>query len=173
MGQHYSVQGATMDGSAVDEHNREVFEEMLDILLKAWTCETFDYDGRFYKVPAPRDGITWPVHELTRQFGAPDELNEDGKVVKIGVVPGPYQTPHPPLWQGYAASQKTVLRCAKMGITPGTEGQALAFRVWRRARPGPAGSRTRAATTNSRMYSVSCLSLSHRTVGWVRSQNSW
>jgi alkanesulfonate monooxygenase SsuD/methylene tetrahydromethanopterin reductase-like flavin-dependent oxidoreductase (luciferase family) len=118
MGQHYSVQGATMDGSAVDEHNREVFEEMLDILLKAWTCETFDYDGKFYKVPAPRDGITWPVHELTRQFGAPDELNEDGKVVKIGVVPGPYQTPHPPLWQGYAASQKTVLRCARMGITP-------------------------------------------------------
>jgi pimeloyl-ACP methyl ester carboxylesterase len=28
----YSVQGPTMDGSAVDEHNREVFEEMLDIL---------------------------------------------------------------------------------------------------------------------------------------------
>ena len=26
MGQHYDVQGATMDGSAVDEHNREVAE---------------------------------------------------------------------------------------------------------------------------------------------------
>ncbi|GAA4548517.1 LLM class flavin-dependent oxidoreductase [Pseudonocardia xishanensis] len=118
LGQKYNVKAATMDGSAADVNNREVFDEMFEILIKAWTKETFDHDGKYYKVPFPHEGIDWPVHEMTREMGAPGELDENGKVVQISVVPGPYQDPHPPLWQAYAASETTVRRCAEKGITP-------------------------------------------------------
>jgi alkanesulfonate monooxygenase SsuD/methylene tetrahydromethanopterin reductase-like flavin-dependent oxidoreductase (luciferase family) len=51
------------------EENVERYPECLDILLKAWTEDTFSYDGKYYKV-------------------------ED-----LSVVPKPVQKPHPPIWQ--------------------------------------------------------------------------
>ena len=59
MGQQYHSTGATMDGSAVDNHNRAVFEEAVKVIKKAWTQETINHDGEYYKVPYPYDtGIT-------------------------------------------------------------------------------------------------------------------
>ena len=43
LGQHYHVTGTPMDGSAVDNHNRDVFEEMYKIIKMAWTQETIRY----------------------------------------------------------------------------------------------------------------------------------
>ena len=45
------------------------FSESLDIIRKAWTEESFSYDGRFWKIP------------------------------ERCVLPKPYTDPHPPLWQ--------------------------------------------------------------------------
>ena len=119
LGQPYDVKGATMDGSAVDLQNREVFDEMFDVLMKAWTEETFTHDGRYYKAPYPIEGIEpWIVHELTQELGAPGEVDDAGRIVRTSVCPTPYQDPHPPFWQGYAASESTVVRCAQNGITP-------------------------------------------------------
>src|SRR5262249_46070146 len=42
-----------MDGSAVDNHNRRVYEETLKVIKKAWTEEAWDYNGEYYKVPYP------------------------------------------------------------------------------------------------------------------------
>ena len=53
LGQHYHVTGAPMDGSAVDNHNREVFEEMYKIIKMAWTQETIRYKGKYYQIPNP------------------------------------------------------------------------------------------------------------------------
>ena len=48
-----------MDGSAVDNHNRAVFEEAVKVIKKAWTQETINHDGEYYKVPYPYGtGIT-------------------------------------------------------------------------------------------------------------------
>ena len=65
LGQQYHVTGAPMDGSAIDNHNRRVYEETLKVIRKAWTEETFDYNGDYYKVPFPyEEGIRrWPVAE--------------------------------------------------------------------------------------------------------------
>jgi alkanesulfonate monooxygenase SsuD/methylene tetrahydromethanopterin reductase-like flavin-dependent oxidoreductase (luciferase family) len=119
LGQSYNVHGATMDGSEVDLQNREVFDEVFDIMIKAWTEESFKHDGKYYKVPNPVDGIEWKMAELSKVAGAPREIDPvTGKVVEISVVPPPFQDPHPPLWQGYAASKSTIESCAKRGITP-------------------------------------------------------
>ena len=78
LGQQYHVTGAPMDGSSIDNHNRRVYEETLKVIKKAWTEESFKYDGEYYKVPYPySEGITrWPVAEWTRQYGAPGEVDD-------------------------------------------------------------------------------------------------
>ena len=59
LGQQYHVTGAPMDGSSIDNHNRRVYEETLKVIKKAWTEESFEYDGEYYKVPYPySEGIT-------------------------------------------------------------------------------------------------------------------
>src|SRR5438874_13818157 len=53
LGQQYHVTGAPMDGSAIDQHNRRVYEEAVQVIKKAWTEETFEFNGQYYKVPFP------------------------------------------------------------------------------------------------------------------------
>jgi len=119
LGQKNRVRGATMDGSAIDEQNREVFEENVEVMKKAWTEESFSHNGKYYQAPFPAEGIEgWPVTELTRRYGAPGELDSEGRIKEISVCPAPYQTPHPKMWQPFAASESTVKRCAERDILP-------------------------------------------------------
>jgi alkanesulfonate monooxygenase SsuD/methylene tetrahydromethanopterin reductase-like flavin-dependent oxidoreductase (luciferase family) len=52
--------------SSMDE-TRGRFEEALEIIVKAWTCDRFAYEGRYYQVP------------------------------EVSVFPKPIQNPHPPI----------------------------------------------------------------------------
>ena len=120
LGQQYHVTGAPMDGSSIDDHNRRVYEETLKVIKKAWTEESFEYDGEYYKVPYPySEGITrWPVAEWTRQYGAPGEIDTNGVVRRICVVPKPYQQPHPKLFQPFSVSENTIRYTAQSDIVP-------------------------------------------------------
>src|SRR5207253_755840 len=120
LGQQYHVTGAPMDGSAIDQHNRRVYEEAVQVIKKAWTEETFDFNGQYYKVPFPyAEGIRrWPVAEWTRQYGAPGEIDDQGVIRKICVVPRPYQEPHPPMFQPFSVSETTIRYTAQAGIVP-------------------------------------------------------
>ena len=120
LGQQYHVTGAPMDGSAIDQHNRRVYEEAVQVIKKAWTEETFDFNGQYYKVPFPyAEGIRrWPVAEWTRQYGAPGEIDDQGVLRKICVVPRPYQEPHPPMFQPFSVSETTIRYTAQSGIVP-------------------------------------------------------
>ena len=120
LGQQYHVTGAPMDGSSIDQHNRTVYEEAVAVIKKAWTQETIEHDGKYYKVPFPyEEGIRrWPVADWTRQYGAPGEVDDEGVVRKVCVVPRPYQTPHPPLFQPFSVSEKTIRYTAESEIVP-------------------------------------------------------
>jgi alkanesulfonate monooxygenase SsuD/methylene tetrahydromethanopterin reductase-like flavin-dependent oxidoreductase (luciferase family) len=120
LGQQYHVTGAPMDGSSIDNHNRRVYEEIVTIIKKAWTQETIEHDGEYYKVPYPyEEGIQrWPVHQWTREYGAAGEVDEKGVIRKICVVPKPYQDPHPPLFQPFSVSENTIKYTAQSGIVP-------------------------------------------------------
>jgi len=120
LGQQYHVTGAPMDGSAIDNHNRRVYEETLKVIKKAWTEDVWEYDGEYYKVPFPYDeGIRrWPVADWTRTYGAPGEVDEEGVVRKICVVPKPYQDPHPALFQPFSVSENTIRYTARSSIVP-------------------------------------------------------
>ena len=96
---------------AIDEANRAAFEESFRIIKKAWTEDLLTHDGRYWRVPP---GPTpWDL-DYTRQFGAGVE---DGIVRAVGVVPKPLQQPHPPLFQPFASSERSIRWCAEEGVT--------------------------------------------------------
>ena len=74
----------------------------------------------YYSIPQPyEEGIRrWPVAEWTREYGAPGEIDEEGVIRRISVIPKPDQQPHPLLWQPFSVSENTIRWCAKEEILP-------------------------------------------------------
>jgi len=69
-----STTAQELDGFNVDyDRTREEVKESLEIIVKAWTDEILEYDGKLMKVPPRR------------------------------VVPKPIQKPHPPMWMACVA----------------------------------------------------------------------
>ncbi len=96
---------------AVDEANRAAFEECFRIIKQAWTEDLLSYEGRYWRIPP---GATpWDL-ESTRRYGAGVV---DGVVRAVGVVPKPLQRPHPPLFQPFASSERSIRWCAEEGVT--------------------------------------------------------
>lgn len=88
--------------------NRELFEETLEIIRKAWTEPFFSHKGPNYTFPVPSH---WD-HPLS----PPDPRWADGNVVtKLCLVPKPYQKPHPPLWL-VADTDRSIAFAAQHGL---------------------------------------------------------
>ena len=77
-----------------NERNTALFQESLDIIIKAWTEDPFSYQGDFYEFPVPG----WK--EINRMFYPFDTRYhaEDGEYIGMYIHPRPYQKPHPPVW---------------------------------------------------------------------------
>ena len=121
MAQQLHGVGATESrhASDFDAVNREVFQEVFEILKLAWAEEPFSYKGKYYEYPYPYEtGTPWPAVEWTQRYGTPGEIDEDGNIQKINVVPKPYQKPRPPLFQAFSQSESTIRWAAKEGIIP-------------------------------------------------------
>ena len=52
------------------------------------------------------------------KFGAPGEIDEQGIIRGISVIPKPYQQPHPPAFQPFSVSESTIRHTAKVGVMP-------------------------------------------------------
>ena len=118
LGQKYGVIGTYSDQSEIDQRNRDVFEDHFHLMKKAWTEAPIDWTSDEYQIPIPPEGTDWPVADATKIFGAPGELDDQDRSVKISVVPRPYQKPHPPLFQAFSVSPRTMEWCAEQDITP-------------------------------------------------------
>ncbi len=82
------------------EESRQRFDETLDVLFKAWTCDReFTYDGRYVQIPEPL--VVWPK---------------------------PKTKPHPPLWVA-GASDDTIRTAAERDLVPITSGFAGLERI--------------------------------------------
>jgi alkanesulfonate monooxygenase SsuD/methylene tetrahydromethanopterin reductase-like flavin-dependent oxidoreductase (luciferase family) len=104
---------------AADRSNREAFEEHIEMVLKAWTQDSFDHRSGRWEAPFPYEqGIDWGMRETSAALGAPGEIGPDGMLRKVSVVPSPYTKPHPPVFVASAASQETVEYCGSRGFIP-------------------------------------------------------
>ena len=71
-----------------------LYQESLEVILKAWTNEAFTHKGEFYEFPVPG----WK--ETNRFFEPLDPRyhGPDGEYKAMYVHPRPYQEGHPPIW---------------------------------------------------------------------------
>jgi alkanesulfonate monooxygenase SsuD/methylene tetrahydromethanopterin reductase-like flavin-dependent oxidoreductase (luciferase family) len=95
----------------IDAANRAAFEESYQIIKRAWTEEALSYQGRYWKIP-PGD-TPWDI-EATTKWGIGVE---NGIVRAVSVVPKPLQKPHPPIFQPFASSERSIRWCAKENVT--------------------------------------------------------
>jgi alkanesulfonate monooxygenase SsuD/methylene tetrahydromethanopterin reductase-like flavin-dependent oxidoreductase (luciferase family) len=98
-----------------DVANREYFGEFVDIVVKALSSETFSHRGKYWNFP-PEGMVNPHEHPVYVKYG--QGVTPDMKVNEIGIAPRPLQTPHPPLYGGFAASMRTALFWAKYGGKP-------------------------------------------------------
>lgn len=116
LGQAERIGSGPMDAEA-NERNREIFNEFLEVVLKAWTEDNFNHDGKHYQAPYPASGIPhWPAAEWTREFGGDGEIDEAGTIHRVGVIPKPATQPHPPIWVPYTLSYETLVQAAQKGF---------------------------------------------------------
>jgi len=110
--QNHGIHGALLhQHDEIDAVNREAFEECYQIIKRAWTEDLLRFDGKYWRIPP---GPTpWDL-ESTRRYGAGVE---NGVVTALGVVPKPVQKPHPPIFQPFASSDRSIRWCAQEGIT--------------------------------------------------------
>lgn len=96
-----------------DTLNRELFEENISVLKKAWTNKVFSHKGKFWEFP-PNGGS--PGHPAYAEFGMGQDA--EGIVREIGIAPMPFQNPHPKMYGMFAASMRTVDMWAREGGKP-------------------------------------------------------
>jgi alkanesulfonate monooxygenase SsuD/methylene tetrahydromethanopterin reductase-like flavin-dependent oxidoreductase (luciferase family) len=121
MAQHLHGVAATntYEKTTSDVVNREAFQEVFEILKLAWGEKPFRYKGKYYEYPYPFEtGTPWPADKWTRKYGSPGEIDDDGNIQMINVVPKPYQKPHPLLFQAFSQSEATIRWAAREGIIP-------------------------------------------------------
>lgn len=119
LGQWAGTVASSSDGSASDKKNRDIFEERVEQLVAAWTQESVVFDGPTYKAPFPLKGIEgYPAAHTSKAAGAKGEVDEEGRIARICVVPKPYQRPHPPLFVATTKSKDSVEFCARHGYSP-------------------------------------------------------
>ncbi|MEM7181740.1 MAG: LLM class flavin-dependent oxidoreductase [Spirochaetota bacterium] len=120
LGQHFDGKATMSDHSEQDLNNRKVFEENVDLVLKAWKDDSLSHKSERWNIPNTEGSgfSAWPMIEATRKFGAPREISEDGRVAEISVAPAPYTSPHPPVFVSSNSSIETVEWAAERGFTP-------------------------------------------------------
>ncbi len=101
--------------SSADTANREYFSEFVDVVVKALTHETFSHRGNYWSFP-PVGMVNPHPHGVYTTYG--DGVAHDMRIERVGIAPRPLQTPHPPLYGGFAASMRTALFWAKYGGMP-------------------------------------------------------
>jgi alkanesulfonate monooxygenase SsuD/methylene tetrahydromethanopterin reductase-like flavin-dependent oxidoreductase (luciferase family) len=126
--------GATYGASTVDqERARAVYEEVHEILIKAWTEDSFSHLGQFFNVPP--SWVKWNHSQTIAYFS--EEGRELGDVINVGppdpsargleilqgattlrqlsVLPQPVQKPHPQIWEPFA-SDRSIRYAASHGL---------------------------------------------------------
>ena len=117
IGQHLGARATHSDGTADDQTNRDLFEENVDIVLKAWTQDSIEHNSPLWQIPYPHEeGIEWWMARSTSRLGADGEIGSDGRVHRVSVVPAPYQKPHPPVFVPSLGSPASADYCARQGF---------------------------------------------------------
>lgn len=115
LGQHVGLDKPA-SGDAYENLKRELFEEHFEIIMKAWTEDTFSHKGKHWKIPT--EDIYWAAAEVSQKYG--QGVDENNQVVEIGIAPPPYQKQVPDLFMPFATSERSIRWGMERGIVPVT-----------------------------------------------------
>lgn len=99
--------------SAQDAINREIFEESVQVIKKAWTSDVFDFKGKYWQFPSKEGSVGHPAYA---KFGK--GMDEQGVVRQLGIAPRCFQDPHPRIYGAFAHSMRTIDMWAREGGKP-------------------------------------------------------
>ena len=116
LGQHVGL-GNPGTGEDYEELKRELFEEHFEIIMKAWTNDTFSHKGKHWQIP-PRDDIEWVAAEVSHKYG--QGVRQDGTIEEIGIAPGLYNNEMIDLFMPFATSERSIAWGMERGIVPVT-----------------------------------------------------
>ena len=108
-GQHLGITSTESDKSEAEQRNRRAFMENWHLVKSLWTEETVSLSGEFWQAPPEMEWEFKPTREWS-----PDSV-EGGKLKEIGIVPRPYQQPHPPVYAPFSYSMETAKFWAREG----------------------------------------------------------
>jgi len=104
-------------GEEYEELKRSLFEEHFEIIMKAWTNDTFSFQGKHWQIP-PRQDIDWPAAEMAHKYG--QGIRPDGTIEEIGIAPGLYNNEMLDLFMPFATSERSIAWGMERGIVPMT-----------------------------------------------------
>lgn len=104
-------------GEEYEELKRSLFEEHFDIIMKAWTSDTFSFQGKHWQIP-PRQDIDWPAAKVSHEFGK--GVRPDGTIEEVGIAPGLYNNKMLDLFMPFATSERSIAWGMERGIVPVT-----------------------------------------------------
>lgn len=115
-GQHYSPALAdnVTDLPAHMNARKELFDESIAVIRKAFSCETFSHHGKHWQIPAPN--IAWSGHPVTTAVGK--GVDEFGRLVEVGIAPRCYNNRMPDFFEPFAISNKQCEETAARGSVP-------------------------------------------------------
>ncbi|AMS45496.1 LLM class flavin-dependent oxidoreductase [Aminobacter aminovorans] len=102
-GQHLGITSTESDKSASDERNRAIFYENWRIVKELWTKPTTSIQGEFWKIPPEME---W--HFAPTKDGAAHTVDENDRLLEVGIVPRPLQQPYPKVYAPFSYSMETV-----------------------------------------------------------------
>jgi alkanesulfonate monooxygenase SsuD/methylene tetrahydromethanopterin reductase-like flavin-dependent oxidoreductase (luciferase family) len=120
LGQFTGSVATVSDGSADDRKNRDIFEERVEMVLRCWEEDSVVLDGQHYQAPYPRGtGVkSYPAAKIASEAGTAGEIDAEGNVRRISVVPPPYKKRRPPIFVATSRSDDSVRYCARNGFIP-------------------------------------------------------
>ncbi len=124
--------GATIQDQ---ERNRAYFQEVYEIILKAWTEPSFSYRGQFFSIPPSwtkwnhkqtiayfsQPGVGRTVDQVLH-LGPPDMYSVGSPIMastttlkEISLFPQPLQKPYPQIWEP-VTSERSIRWCGARGV---------------------------------------------------------
>jgi alkanesulfonate monooxygenase SsuD/methylene tetrahydromethanopterin reductase-like flavin-dependent oxidoreductase (luciferase family) len=115
LGQHVGLADPG-EGEAYENLKRELFEEHFDIIMSAWTNDTFSFKGKHWQVPTK--DVKWAAAKVAWNYG--QGCNKDGYIEEIGIAPPLYDKQVPDLFMPFATSERSIKWGMSRGIVPVT-----------------------------------------------------
>ena len=119
LGQKYRVKGTQSDKSRYQRAKQKTLRGELagrEGRLDPGKSSVSRVNSMKSPFPTKKESKAGPSTRITRERGAPGEIDDEGVIRGISVVPKPYQLPYPPVFMAFSLSESSIRFAAREGM---------------------------------------------------------